>query len=92
MKVLSHQVQMSTNRILKSNLFCLFSLVSCLVKLYNMSSQNTQTSSTSNVCIDARIANEISKRVGAFLASEAGFTSINPRAHEALADAIETCA
>jgi len=41
--------------------------------------------------IDLRIVKEINKKIGAFLAREAGFTSITSSANEVLANVLETC-
>jgi hypothetical protein len=41
--------------------------------------------------INTRIVNEINKRIGAFLAKEAGFASITTSANEVLANVLETC-
>lgn len=41
--------------------------------------------------INTRIVNEVNKKIGAFLAREAGFTSITSSANEVFANVLETC-
>ncbi|CAG8612073.1 16788_t:CDS:2 [Acaulospora colombiana] len=46
--------------------------------------QNPQNNSPSTVSLEPRVADDICKKVGAFLAREAGFTSVTPAAYETL--------